>query len=117
MEGGFSLQNVIFYYWAANLHAVTFLLDDALLSSGWLSMEREDCQPFYIGAVKLKMSLYSNNPIIHCTVRIWKQIKVYFDLRPISFLLPVARNPSFAPSNLDNTFERWGELGSNTIGE
>jgi hypothetical protein len=26
MEGGLSLPNVIFYYWAANLGAVTFLL-------------------------------------------------------------------------------------------
>ena len=73
MDGGFSLQNVIFYYWAANLRAVTFLLDDTLLSSGWLSMEREDCHPFSIGAVilspvNLEMSLYCNNPIIHSTV-------------------------------------------------
>ncbi|CDQ57897.1 unnamed protein product [Oncorhynchus mykiss] len=54
------------------------------------------------------MSLYCNNPIIHSTVQIWKQIKVHFELRPIL---------SFAPSNLDNTFERWGELGISTIGD
>uniref|UniRef100_A0A673WU00 Reverse transcriptase domain-containing protein n=1 Tax=Salmo trutta TaxID=8032 RepID=A0A673WU00_SALTR len=122
LEGGLSLPNFIFYYWAANLRAVTFLLDDALPPPSWLSMEREECHPFSIGAVilspvNLEMSLYRNNPIIHSTVRIWKQIKVHFDLRPISFMLPVARNPSFAPSNLDNTFERWGELGISTIGD
>lgn len=117
-----SLPNVIFEYWAANLRAVTFWLDDTPPSSSWLHMEREDCHPFSIGAVilspvNLKMSLYSNSPIIHSTVRIWKKIKVYFDLRPLSFMLPVARNPSFSPSNLDNTLKRCGELGFNTIGD
>lgn len=88
--------------------------------SGWLGMEREDCLPYSIGAVILspvplnKVS-YKHNPIIHNTIRIWKQMGKHFKLR--AFLLPISTNPSFAPSNMDGTFNIWRELGICNIGD
>lgn len=78
-------------------------------------MEHEDCFPYSISAVMMSLirlgkSLYRHKPIAHSTICIWKQVKVLFDLRPVSLLLPIVRNPSFAPSNLDNPFDRWGKV-------
>ena len=103
---GLALPNFTAYYWAAGLRTVSFWLSDTYLSSGWLEMEREDCLPYSIGAVLLSpvavdKSCYRYNPVIHNIIRIWKQMGKHFNLRKVSFLLPIASNPSFAPSNID----------------
>ena len=77
---------------------------------------------YAIGAVILSPAMlgkkiYVCNPIIHNTIRIWKQIGMHFSLRKVSFLLPIASNPSFAPLNLDGFFSGWKELGIGNIGD
>lgn len=102
VKGGLALPNFTTYYWAACLHSLSFWLDDTSLLSGWLEMEREDS----IGAVILSpvvvdKSCYRHNTVIHNIIRIWKQMGKLFNLRKVSFLLPIASNPSFAPPNMD----------------
>ena len=41
----------------------------------------------------------------------------YFTLRKVSFLLPIASNPPFAPSNMDGFFNGWKVLGIGNIGD
>ena len=122
LNGGLALPNFCHYYWASNIRSLAYWLDDSALLPDGLEMEREDCLPFTIGAVilspvALNKKIYNKNPIIHSAVRIWKQITNHFKLRGISFLLPIAANPSFAPSALDNTFLDWREKGLNCIGD
>jgi len=50
-------------------------------------------------------------------VRIWKQIKSHFKLRPIFYALHITGNPTFPPSILDNTFNLWKNIGILTIGD
>ncbi len=114
-NGGLALPNFIHYYWASNIRSVAYLLDDSAVLPVGLEMEREDCLPFSAGAVilspvPLSKANYSNNPVIHNIIIIWKQLKKHFKLRNVSFLLPIIANPSFAPSYLDGSFLAWKDL-------
>ena len=55
-------------------------------------------------------SIYSGNITIHAMVRIWKQIKMNFGIHLLSFLLPLAGNHLFMPSQFDNRFSQWRDL-------
>ncbi len=44
-------------------------------------------------------------------IHIWNTIKSNLNLEQISLLLPIARNPTFAPSYLDRAFSVWNEKG------
>ncbi|KAF3842393.1 hypothetical protein F7725_024344, partial [Dissostichus mawsoni] len=67
--------------------------------------------------VRLKKSYYNNNPIIHNTIQIWRQITNQLKLRALSFNVPLSSNPSFTPSIMDGTFDRWRELGMGSVGD
>lgn len=87
--GGLTLPNFMYYYWATNLRIISLLLDDTALLPKGLQMEREDCLPYSIGAVLLSptpltRAHYNHNPVIHSTVRIWKQIIKQFKLKTLS---------------------------------
>lgn len=63
-----------------------------------------------MSAVTFDKSVYSGSVITHSMVRIWKQIKVHFRITVLSFLLPIAGNPSFPPSQVDSdvlSLETW----------
>ena len=90
--------------------------------ASWLDMEREDCVPYWIGAIvmspiHLKKSCYSFNPIIHSTIQIWRQISKQLKLRKLSFTLLISANPLFTPSTIDGGFDRWKELGLHSVGD
>ncbi|KAF3842432.1 hypothetical protein F7725_024383 [Dissostichus mawsoni] len=67
--------------------------------------------------VRLKKSYYNNNPIIHNTIQIWRQITKQLKFRALSFNVPLSSNPSFTPSIMDGTFDRWRELGMGSVGD
>ncbi len=78
--------------------------------------------PYSIGAaalspVSLNKSYYKNNPVIHSRIRIWKENSKHFNLRTLSFHVPISANPSFAPSTLDGVFNTWRESGLRNIGD
>ena len=77
--GGLALPNLIYYYWASNIRFIGYMLDGTAVLDCGLEMEQGDCLPFTIGAVILSpvppsKSDYGNNPVIHNTIHIWKQV-------------------------------------------
>lgn len=120
-NGGLALPDFKLYYWATGLRPIAHWLDDAPSPFDGLEMEREDCLPYSLRAVILssvpvKRAYYKHNPIIHDTIRIWKQLKKHFNLNTLPFLLPIAANPTFTPSTLDGSFNVWKEVGLCDIG-
>lgn len=120
-NGGLALPNFILYYWATGIRSIAHWLDDTPSPFDGLEMEREDCLPFSIRAVMLspvpvKRTCFKHNPIIHDTIRIWKQLRKHFKLNAVSFLLPIAANPTFTPSVLDGTFNTWKQIGICNVG-
>lgn len=82
----------------------------------------DQCYPYNLGAVilspvTLDHSTFDGSIIIRNIIRIWKQIRNHFKIKSLSFLMPIARNPSFTPSRLDGTFAQWEEIGVRTIGD
>lgn len=85
-------------------------------------MEQEDCFPYSLRAVLLAPTsidklLYNSNPIIQYMIHIWDTIKSNLNLKQISLLLPIDRNPTFAPSYLERAFLVWNEKGIHCDGD
>lgn len=121
-EGGLALPNFLFYYWATHIKFMSYWLADMGEPPAWLQLEQEACQPYCLGAMLLSplpidKSLYSCNVVIHSTIRIFKQMKLHFKLKSLSLAMPIADNPSFKPSILDNTFRLWRQAGLRTISD
>lgn len=117
-----ALFNFLYYYWAANIKNLIHWLDNSCQQVDWLVIKREDCSPFNIGAIllspiKLKNTIYKKNPIIHSTLRIWRQVKFTLKLRNLSLLTPIANNPLFKPSIIDKMFIHWKRLGIKKVGD
>lgn len=120
--GGLALPNFIHYYWASMIRTSLFWLKDLSSTPTWLLIEQEDCYPFALSSIllapiRINKSLYNNNPIIHNTIRIWKQIQSSFDLNPIPPMLPIDKNPTFVPSGLSGVFSTWSQKGIKLIGD
>lgn len=119
-NGGLSFPNFIMYYWACAFISFNFYSKTSDPIPSWLTIEQEDCHPYYptaivLSPIPLTKSLYGHNPVIHNLIRIWKQIKSHFAFKSISISLPISKNPSFAPSNLDLTFYDWDRMGIHCI--
>lgn len=119
-RGGLAFLDFLLYYWASHIRIITYWLHDTATIPSWLVMERETCRPYSMVAILLypltiDKSLFQSNVMIHTTLRIWKQIRSHFNLELISYALPIAENPTFVPSTLDNTFKSWKKVGINTI--
>lgn len=117
-----ALPEFSYYYFACALRIITMWLDYTFIHPTWIKMEREDCDPYDIGAlilspIKINKSCYNNYILIHSLIRIWKQINSHFKTESISTLLPNAGNPSFVPSTLDSAFTKWKDLGIRMIGD
>ena len=120
--GGLALPDFCLYYWSSNVKAILDWLNNTAEPPRWLQWEQERCRPFCLGSVilspvTLDKAIYNGSPVIHSVIKIWKQIKTYFGNNSLSFLLPIADNPSFPPSQLDDTFTQWRGLGIRTIGD
>ena len=106
---GLALPNFILYYWATGIRSIVHWLDDNPSPHVGREMEREDLLPYSIRAVILSpmpviRTRFKHNPIIYDSIRIWKQLRKHFKLNAVSFLLPIAANPSFTPPVLDGAF-------------
>lgn len=121
-EGGLALPDFRLYYWACYISQISMWLDDHDDPPFWLQIIRDQCHPYNPGAVilspvALDHSTFNNSIIIRNILRIWKQIKEHFKIKSLSFLTPIAKNPSFTPSKLDRTFVQWQEMGIYSIGD
>lgn len=118
--GGLALPNFVLYHWASAIQSFTFWLDTSISPPDWLTLQQEDCHPYFIGAILLTPTLIpksvdNHNPVIFDLIRTWKQIKSHFGLKPLSLILLIDKNPTFIPSRLDKTFFAWNSLGIHTI--
>lgn len=56
-------------------------------------------------------SQFTQNPVVHSTLRIWYQFRGHFEFTSPSTLTPVLRNHLFKPSLSDSSFSVWHEKG------
>ena len=117
-DGGLALPNFLHYYWAANIHKVTFWMSSFRDGVGpdWCDMERQACGPVDPAALlcsplPLSRKWYSNNPVVSNSLRIWSQFRVHFGYKHTISLIPIARNPNFKPALLDSAFNFWSQKG------
>lgn len=86
-EGGFGLPNVIFYYWAANVHKIAYWISVPEDQSGleWVNMERSLNGPTNLGSLAcapLPINLkYAGNPVFRGSLKIGLQCRIHFGLR------------------------------------
>lgn len=107
-EGRFGLPNVIFYYWAANVHKIAYYYWISVLEdqSGleWVNMERSLNGPTNLGSLActpLPINLkYAGNPVIRGSLKIWVQCRTHFGLRQAFSCMPLTNNPLFPPSGV-----------------
>ena len=112
------LPNFCYYYWAANIHCLTFWYNFYLKSDGpeWTSMEFTSCYntslPALLGSPLPSQLLKSlTNPIVHQSLKVWAQFRKTFHFEDFSLLSPIASNHMFTPSQGDLAFKEWYRSG------
>uniref|UniRef100_A0A8C6WLN3 Reverse transcriptase zinc-binding domain-containing protein n=1 Tax=Neogobius melanostomus TaxID=47308 RepID=A0A8C6WLN3_9GOBI len=110
--GGLALPNLKYYYWAANLHKISFLIHEQALN--WCTMEIKSCSMSLVSMLTSKMpmrfSQSSSNLVVISTLRIWSQFCSFFKFNELSHYNPIYNNHTFPPS-LDPAFLHWKSQG------
>ena len=119
-DGGLSLPNFLYYYWAANIKVMLCWKELSAQEPApkWLQLENLSCGPTSLQSFlccKLPLaepvSKYTSNLIIKHSVKIWCQFRRAFSLNDFSICAPVAKNHNFKPSIMDRAFDIWTEKG------
>lgn len=112
-DGGLALPNFLFYYWSANISKI-FLWCNAP-EVNWCMLEGATClsslPALVFAPLSLRPSIFTRNPIVLSTLKIWKQFRQHFWLESLSFLSPICNNHLFLPPAIDHTFKRWKDKG------
>lgn len=58
-----------------------------------------------------KLSGFTNNQVVHSTLKIWFQFRRHFKFNAASTLAPILRNHLFRPAFTDSTFSIWHNKG------
>ncbi len=118
LDGGMSLPNFKFYYWAANIRNTLYWWHYHLLPNkpSWVDMElhaHEQISLLALLATKLQLISYTfvDCPVLKHSLRIWTQFRKSFGFKDPSLLSPVARNHFFLPSMQDGSFRSWSDKG------
>lgn len=121
--GGLGLPNTIFYYWAANIHKITYWISipEDQGSLDWVNMESGFSSPADLRSLicaPLPIDLKcAGNPVIKGTLKIWAQCRSHFGMRQAFSCMPLTNNPMFVPSLLDSTFQQWSRKGLDTVSD
>lgn len=105
-EGGFGLPNIIFNYWAANIHKIAYWISmpEDQSSLAWANMKRSLKGPVNMGffvCTLLPANLkVAGNSVIKGSLKIWAQCRTHFGLRQDFSCMPFTNNPLFTPSML-----------------
>ncbi len=117
-DGGMSLPNFKFYYWAANIRNTLDWWHYHLLPNkpSWVDMELHAHKQISLPALlatKLQLISYTfvDCPVVKHSLRIWTQFRRSFGFKDPSLLSPVARNHFFLPSMQDGSFRSWSDKG------
>ena len=63
-----------------------------------------------------KLSYNEISYYVYNTIRVWRQTVKEFKLNVLSFATPISANPSFTPSVINGTFDRWKKMGFQNVG-
>lgn len=119
-KGGFGLPCFQHYYWAANLRALAYWVEDCkpgvtAETPAWVAIEKDDVKDSSLPALLFSTPSLPNskvnNQIIRNCLRIWQQIKKCCELPGTSVYTPVCHNHAFPPSLSDATFRSWKQKG------
>ena len=113
-DGGLSLPNLLFYYWAANIQKLRLWHSSS--DADWCLMEALSCHATSLSALLCAPlascpSKYTSNPIVISSLKIWKQFRQHFKLSSPSPHSPILNNHLFTPSKFDTTFALWKRKG------
>uniref|UniRef100_A0AAR2JQE7 Reverse transcriptase domain-containing protein n=1 Tax=Pygocentrus nattereri TaxID=42514 RepID=A0AAR2JQE7_PYGNA len=114
LSGGLALPNLRFYYWATHIHNLCYLLDSPQYI--WSKMELASCKrtslpALLFSSLPARPSLYTDNPVLLNTLKIWYQFRRYFKFTTASLSLPVKNNKLFPSSLTDPIFTVWFDKG------
>ncbi len=113
-KGGLALPNMLLYYLTANLQKLKNWCHSPDIN--WCILAASSCTSAPLPALlfaplSLRPSLYTNNPTVLSSLKIWKQFRQHFGLKSPSILAPICGNHSFLPSALDPAINKWKEKG------
>ena len=106
------------YYWAANIHKLLFWvsqLDDDE-TPVWVHVERYASSPMSLRSLvcaplPLSKHLYTNNPVVHDSIKIWVQFRTHFKNRNALLSAAVYGNHLFFPALGGTAFREWYRAG------
>lgn len=115
-EGGLSLPNYLYYYWAANIHKLMFWVDVTDESPVWSVMEQHSSNPVSLcslicAPLPLSKNYWTNNPVIQGSLKIWTQFRIHFKHKQALIASPILANVNFSPSLTDPSFRLWHRRG------
>ena len=119
-QGGLSLPNFRYYYWAANIQKILYWIKHPQVS--WCLNEAKSCTSSSLLALvtsRLPLSprKHSTNPTVIATLNILAQFRKNFGFTDLSALNPIHDNHLFPPSRLDCAFSLWLKNGISNIGQ
>ena len=116
-NGGLALPN-LHYYWAANLHALSYWTSNIPEHEApvWSLMEQHSSSPNSLAALAcapmpISRHYHTNNPIIGSSLRIWSQFRVHFGHKKLLLSSLILANPFLPPSLIDPAFKLWKSRG------
>uniref|UniRef100_A0A1A8LYQ6 Reverse transcriptase domain-containing protein n=2 Tax=Nothobranchius pienaari TaxID=704102 RepID=A0A1A8LYQ6_9TELE len=117
-EGGLALPNYMHYYFAANIHKLLFWVKglDEDETPIWVHMERYVASPVSLRSLvcaplPLSKHLYTNNPVISNSLKIWTQFRLHFGNRNALLAAPIYGNHLFSPALGGTAFREWHRAG------
>lgn len=122
ISGGMGLPNFRYQYWATNIRNLNYWVTygDSEGPPLWLKLDANSVLPVSLNALlhtPLPSSIfrYTNNVVVAASIKICNQFRRHFGLQTLSVGAPLAANPVFPPSLLDNTFCLWARLAIKTL--
>uniref|UniRef100_A0A672IKH9 Reverse transcriptase domain-containing protein n=1 Tax=Salarias fasciatus TaxID=181472 RepID=A0A672IKH9_SALFA len=113
-EGGLSLPNFQFYYWAVNITRIAYWTK--LLNVPWCQLEAQSCtssslSALLTGSITTNPSGLTSSPVVISTLKIWFQFRKQHGFTGFSPLTPLLGNHAFKPTFIDPVFSIWHEKG------
>lgn len=117
-EGGLALPNYMHYYWAANIHKLLFWVSelDEDENPVWVHIERYASSPVSLRSLvcaplPLSKHLYTNNPVVCNSLKIWMQFRTHFKNRNSLLSAPIYGNHLFDLALGGAAFREWYSAG------
>ncbi len=110
-----NLPNLRYYYWAAQLRAITAWLG-VDKEAEWVSIEQNSLPGVSLKVLpfmdlQAQKAVKKTNIQIKHTIKIWSTVqKTFRGAIALSRAIPIKDNPDFLPSVSDSVFNRWEKV-------